>query len=570
MDDPRVAQLAGLVNQGKMSRRDVLHVGLKLGIATPILMGLLQRAPEMLAAPVSGAVSASARFQDGGGGTFTALISSSADDADPHSTYSTIGSMICLPCYEMLIRYKGDSVDDYEPMLAESWQASDDLTSVTFTLFENVQFQDGTVCDAAAVKASLTRLVKMEMGPYLVLARFVPDPDSQIAVVDAKTITFTFAQPEPLFLPAMASSYGPLIVSPSAVEANKTDDDPWAHEWFMFNAVGTGPYKMTQNDLNEGAKYEKFEEFHGGWDGNHFDSVFYRVVPESSTRRQLVESGEADATTYNLTPDDVAALRQDPAVVVEEYPTTRINWVILNAVKLNTQARQGFSYAFPYDEVMNGAYTGLLTRSGPIADSVIGHDPNVFIYQTDLDKAKELVLAAGFAEGDSFDYFVDSSDEVENTVAQLFQANVQAMGFNLEINSVDAATVESIVFGDSPGEERPYFIGGWEWWPDYNDSWNMLSPNFLIEAAGGGGDNGGFYKNDRFEELMGQAKTVADTDHLVEIMKECQSILTEQDPPVIYLGQTRMYTVLNPKIQGFLSNPLYLETYFPYTLSRAQ
>ena len=72
------------------------------------------------------------------------------------------------------------------------------------------------------------------------------------------------------------------------------------------------------------------------------------------------------------------------------------------------------------------------------------------------------------------------------------------------------------------------------------------------------------------EELMGQAKTVTDTDQLVEIMKECQSILTEQDPPVIYLGQTRMYTVLNPKIQGFLSNPLYLETYFPYTLSRAQ
>jgi hypothetical protein len=53
-------------------------------------------------------------------------------------------------------------------------------------------------------------------------------------------------------------------------------------------------------------------------------------------------------------------------------------------------------------------------------------------------------------------------------------------------------------------------------------------------------------------------------------MKECQSILTEQDPPVIYLGQTRMYTVLNPQIQGFLSNPLYLETYFPYALSRAQ
>ena len=570
MDDLQVAQLAGLVDQGKLSRRNVLSIGLKLGIATPVLLGLMAKAPETLAAPVSQLESFRQRLQDGGSGTFTALISSSADDADPHSTYSTIGSMICLPCYEMLIRYKGDSVSDYEPMLAQSWEMNADNTEATFTLFENVQFHDGTPCDATAVKSSLTRLVKMEKGPYLVLARFVPDPDNQIQVVDAKTVTFTFTQPQPLFLAAMASSYGPLIVSPTAVEENKTDDDPWANQWVMFNAVGTGPYKMTQNDMSEGAKYEKFEEFHGGWDGNHFDSVFYRVVPESSTRRQLIESGEADATAYNLTPDDVEALRQDPRVVVEEYPTTRINWVIMNAVKLNTQARQGFSYAFPYDEVMNGAYTGLLTRSGPIPDSVIGFDPNVFIYQTDLAKAKELVLAAGFAEGDSFDYYVDSSDEVENTVAQLFQANVQQMGFNLEISSIDAATIESMVFGDSPAEERPFFVGGWEWWPDYNDPWNMLAPNFLIEAAGGGGDNGGFYKNDRFEELMAQAKDVTDTNQLDEIMKECQSILTEQDPPVIYLGQTRMYTVLIPQIQGFLSNPLYLETYFPYTLSRAQ
>jgi peptide/nickel transport system substrate-binding protein len=233
------------------------------------------------------------------------------------------------------------------------------------------------------------------------------------------------------------------------------------------------------------------------------------------------------------------------------------------------EVRQGFSYAFPYDEVMNGAYTGLLRRSGPLPDSVLGYDPNVFIYPTDLTRAKELILAGGFAEGDTFDYWVDSSDEVENTVAQLFQANVQAMGFNLEISAIDAATIESMVFGDAPAEERPHFVGGWEWWPDYNDPWNMLAPTYLEAAIGSGGSNGGFWVNARFEELMAEAETVADEARLVEIMKECQQILTELDPPVIYLGQTEMYTVLNPSIQGFVANPLYLETYFPYSLTRA-
>jgi peptide/nickel transport system substrate-binding protein len=143
------------------------------------------------------------------------------------------------------------------------------------------------------------------------------------------------------------------------------------------------------------------------------------------------------------------------------------------------------------------------------------------------------------------------------------------MGFNLEISAIDAATIESMVFGDAPAEERPHFVGGWEWWPDYNDPWNMLAPTYLEAAIGSGGSNGGFWVNARFEELMAEAETVADEARLVEIMKECQQILTELDPPVIYLGQTEMYTVLNPSIQGFVANPLYLETYFPYSLTRA-
>ena len=83
-----------------------------------------------------------------------------------------------------------------------------------------------------------------------------------------------------------------------------------------------------------------------------------------------------------------------------------------------------------------------------------------------------------------------------------------------------------------------------------------------------GGSNGGFWVNDRFEELMAEAETVTDQARLVEIMKECQQILTELDPPVIYLGQTQMYTALNPDIQGFVANPLSLEPYFPSDLSR--
>ena len=336
------------------------------------------------------------------------------------------------------------------------------------------------------------------------------------------------------------------------------------------NAVGSGPYRLLENDLNTGLVLERFETFHRGWEGNHFDRIVFRVVPENATRRQLLEQGEADAAAYNVTVDDLQALKTNPDLVVVEYPSTAISWAIMNAPRLKaTEVRQVFSYAFPYDQIVDDVFKGLLKRNGPIADSVLGYDPNVFLYQTDLGKAKELILGGGFKEGDSFEYMVDSTDEREMTVAQLFQANVREMGFDLQLTAVDYATVESTVFGDAPPEERPHFIGGWSWWPDYNDPWNQLWPNFTEENGGGGGSNAGAWVNERFEVIMAEAESYTDENRLVELMKEAQDILTRQDPPVIYYGQQIRYTVLGKDIEGYVPNPLYLNAFNFYSLSRA-
>ena len=80
---------------------------------------------------------------------------------------------------------------------------------------------------------------------------------------------------------------------------------------------------------------------------------------KTRTRRQLLERGEADAAASNLTIDALEALRNDPAVQVMEYPTAAVTWAIMNAPRLlSKEVRQGFSYAFPYDDVLNVVYKG--------------------------------------------------------------------------------------------------------------------------------------------------------------------------------------------------------------------
>ena len=566
MKDPRAAAFVTAALSGRLNRRKVLTHGLQLGLASPLITALMTHAPIASAAPA--AVPRGRLAAQTSSGTFTALITSGTDDIDPHSSYTTLSSTVALGLYEMLIQLNGSSTDEFEPMLAQEWESNADGSVYTFRLAPNALFHDGTPCDAQAVKDSFTRFLLLELGPVNVISRFVQNPD-QMEVVDPTTIRFNLGRPQPLFLAAMASQYGPFIVSPTAVQENKTDDDPWAHEWFLANAVGSGPYKLDQNSLNEGLVMSKFDDYHGGWDGNHFDQIVLRVVPETATRRQLLEQGEADAATFSLTPEDLEALKINPDVQVLIYDTTDVTWIQMNAPRMKTkEVRQGFSYAFPYQEVIDGAFSGLLKRSGPIPDTVRGFDPNVFLYQTDMAKAKELILAGGFKEGDSFDYMFDANDPFEPTVAQLFQANLAQIGFNLELTAVDSAAKDSLIFGDSPAEERPMFVD-YEWWPDYNDPWNHLAPNFLESSSGGGGSNTGYWVNPRFEEIMTEAEQYTDENRLLELMKEAQNILTEQDPPAIYEGLVKYYTVLRANILGYYANPIYLAAYPFYKMSRA-
>ena len=316
VQDPRVARLFSLAHAGRMSRRQLLETGLRLGLASPVIVSLIEAAPKSASAVSTerGSLSTtSSAVQEESSGTLTILWTSGTEDIDPHYTYSELASAVALLVYEMLLILKGDSTDEFDPMLAESWEASEDQSTYTFKLYPDVTFHDGTPANAQAVKDSYTRWIELEGSPVNVITRFCDSPD-KMEVIDDTTLRFNLGSPQPLFLAAMASSYGPMVISPTALTENATKDDPYAHEWAKASAVGSGPYTLESNSVSEGITLAKFEGYHRGWEGNHFDGVIFRVVPEDATRRQLLERGEADAAASNLTVDALEALRKDPAV----------------------------------------------------------------------------------------------------------------------------------------------------------------------------------------------------------------------------------------------------------------
>jgi peptide/nickel transport system substrate-binding protein len=242
----------------------------------------------------------------------------------------------------------------------------------------------------------------------------------------------------------------------------------------------------------------------------------------------------------------------------------------MNAPRIGSvEARQGFSWAFPYEEVVQGVYQGRVIRTGPLATTNLGYDPDVFLYTTDLVKAKELLEAGGHAEGSTFEYAINAGSAVERSVAELFLANLAEIGYNLDILELDRATFVDLAYGAAGADERPHFFGGWGWWPDYNDAWNQLVPNFGSPEQGGFA-NAGLWTNDRFFEILDLTANYTDQAEYDALMKEAQNITTELDPPAIFYGELLWTTALRSDIKGFNFNPIYLSAYPFYRMWREE
>ncbi len=604
-NDIRTVHLIAAASELRLSRREIIKRGLAMGLSVSAIGWVLAAcgssnkatattgsgggtsststatSASTSAATSSASGGASASPSGGGGltggtpvngGTFTVLFDGTIADFDPQSAYDSLASCAFFGTYEMLIRLKGNSTFDYQPMLAKEWSPNSDGSEWTFTLYDNIKFHDGTVCDANAVVFSFQRLMKMGRGPHDVVGRFIDNPDTDITAPDAKTVKFKLKTPNPIFEAAIASQYGPFVVSMDAVNKNKTSDDEWAHSWFVQNMVGTGPYKVTSIDQNQQIVLEKFTDYYRGWDGNHFDKIVMRIVEDTATRRQLLEGGTADGLTNSLNPQAFSDLKSNTKLQVIDYPTTNANWTTMNFGDrlADVDSRTGFCYAFPYDDVRQGVYKGLLDKSGgPLTPTTAGYDKNIFIYETDLDKAKQLI-SKKFNAGEKFSWMISSGSDVTSQIAQLMQANLQKIGYDLDIRQVERATETDLAYGDSPPDQRPDFFGDWGWWPDYNDGYNEVYPNFYSKSAGSAGANAGFFKNDRVDQILDTvAPGVSDADY-ASLLAECQNILVQKDPAAIFWGAVRWYTILGADIRGFEWNPIYLNTYYYYDMFRVK
>src|SRR5207237_1805438 len=91
---------------------------------------------------------------------------------------------------------------------------------------------------------------------------------------------------------------------------------------------------------------------------------------------------------------------------------------------------------------------------GPRPHSLASHDSSVFMYPTDLDKAKALLQEAGWVDGTEVTYAYYPGFHGED-VGPILQAQLEQIGIKLKIQELDISAFNGIFYGDPPPDERP-------------------------------------------------------------------------------------------------------------------
>ena len=425
---------------------------------------------------------------------------------------------VSLNCYDRLVRFKRTTLPDgtwsydltqLEPELAESWAVAPDGMSVTFKLRDAV-FHSGKPVTARDVKWSLDRAVSIGGFATTQMNAGSMEKPGQFVVVDDKTFRIDFLRRDKLTMPDLGVTI-PFIIDSETAIAN-AGGDPLAKDYLKNNVAGGGAFKVESWKPGNETIYTRFD----GWRSGPMPAlrrVIARDIPSPSTRRALLERGDADMS-YGLPPKDFKDMAEAGKVRVSGVPVPNAIWY----AAMNTQVgpftdkrvRQAVAWAMPYEKIMQAALfgRGVPMWGGP-AEPASDKWPQPYPYQTDPDRAKKLLAEAGggFATRLIFDA---GSGTIAEPMSVLIKEALAGIGIELEIEKIPGANFR----GELVKKTAPMVVnrfGGWLDWPDYYFFWNLHGSNAIFNTAN--------YQNKDMDKLIDGARFTQDAGEYARDVK---------------------------------------------------
>ncbi|MBD9154762.1 MAG: ABC transporter substrate-binding protein [Lachnospiraceae bacterium] len=358
--------------------------------------------------------------------------------------------LMFLPLMEL------DADLNFEGMLADSITTEDNKNFIVH-IDDAATWSDGTPVTADDVVYTALRLASPVIGNtammYYVFEGvgddgFVEEGAESIdgiQKVDDKTVQFTTKEEMPIT--TFENSYARyLLTLPKHVIEQYSEEELSTAEWFNHPDVVSGPFIVTDFDVDHYISYEANKDY---WKGApKIDKLNIKIVDGSQLYAGL-QSGEIDITQQTMSDipqedyESVEAL--DNVDVVYGSPVTNQSVFIQTKNVPDVKVRQAMLYAIDRQQILEE----LLNGHGEIVDGFLSsaspfYDDSLTPVSYDPEKAKALLEEAGWDGSQTIRFYVNSGDSTFVNAASIIAAEWATVGIKAEIQTVDFATLMSV------------------------------------------------------------------------------------------------------------------------------
>lgn len=297
--------------------------------------------------------------------------------------------------------YDIQETGDLAPFLATGYTISEDGTEWTFTLNEGLTCHDGEALTAEDVAYTFMRAADPANAftgntvgfifPSIGFLEARADSDLEVTIVTDR------AQSEPLRLGLLSEVYLHCKDYYESIDLATAAAAP----------VGSGPYRFVEWVRDDYVLIERAEDF--TLLDPAFDTIYWRVIPEASTRTAELLAGNVDVVS-NVPPDQVDAINNSGSAAVQAVAGTRRMYVGFqfgeafadspgyDAIQ-NTDVRVALQYAIDVPTICSE----LLGTECERASSMVNppnNNPNLTPYPYDPAMAEQLLDEAGWPRGE--------------------------------------------------------------------------------------------------------------------------------------------------------------------------
>lgn len=437
------------------------------------------------------------------------------DSLDPLLTRRQEGLGVIINTHEALVQRDPKTMQP-APALAVSWTNPDPKTWV-FKLRGGVKFHNGEVFDAKTVTYNFDRIVKPELNSATG-ATLVPILDKVEAVDDA-TVRITTKAASPWLLERLMA----VRFMPAKETAEKGADYVASHP------VGTGPYKFVEWVPSQRVLLQRNDDYWGPKPA--YKELLFRQILESSTAISEMLAGSVDIVS--LIPfDQIDTINKSGTATVKKVATQVLLEAPLDVLGRtgptpfqDKRVRQAANYAVNKEAIAKNLLGGgeVQISASFLSPLEFGFDPSVKPYPYDPEKAKQLLAAAGYANGFDAEFkiyplggYVDSKVLGEAIVADLGKVGIRAA-----LRQVSSADIGNTI---RSGKAGPIYLRQNECATAFDAA---LCFSFYTK-----GSVFAYYSSDELEAMRLKAEGTADQALRKALYGQMQAFMHEEAPVI--------------------------------------